>query len=100
MDLTKHAEAVGADLAIPMSPSITRTGQQAYEYFKSVADTVKIGIAIYNQPLDSGYMISPAGIAKQVISRILWLRRKLTRRFIRYSTYSQPLETKLSSAAP
>jgi len=64
LELTKHAEATGADLAILMSPYIAKTDQQVYEYFKSVADKVKIGIAIYNNPVISGYLIPPGGIAK------------------------------------
>lgn len=64
LELTKHAEAIGADLAILMSPYIAKTDQQVYEYFKSVADKTKIGIGIYNNPVISGYMITPGGISR------------------------------------
>lgn len=64
LELTKHAENAGADIAILMAPPLARTDDQVYEFFKYIADRVSIGIGIYNNPVVSGMMISPGGIAK------------------------------------
>lgn len=64
VELTKHAEAIGADMAILAGPPIAKTEPQVYEFFKYVADRVKIGIAIYNNPVVAGLLITPPGIAK------------------------------------
>ena len=100
IDLTKHAEAVGADLAILMSPSIAKTDQQVYQYFKSVADTVHIGIGIYNQPVVSGYMISPSGIAQLGDIENVVITKEAYPLIHQISLSSKPLEAKWLSAAP
>ncbi len=64
LELTRHAEGAGADMAILMAPPLARTDDQAHDFFKYVAGRVSIGIGIYNNPVVSGMMISPQGIGK------------------------------------
>lgn len=64
LELTKHAEAIGADISILIGPPIAKTDIQVYEFFKYIADKVNIGIAIYNNPVVAGFLITPPGIAR------------------------------------
>src|SRR5690625_2048137 len=51
MELTKYAEEIGADAAMVIVPYYNRPNQEAlYQHFKTVADSVKIPIIIYNIP--------------------------------------------------
>ena len=51
IDYTKHAESVGADAALVVTPYYNKPTQQGlYEHFKIIAKSVKIPIIIYNIP--------------------------------------------------
>lgn len=51
MELTKYAEEIGADAAMVIVPYYNKPNQEAlYQHFKTVADSVKIPIIIYNIP--------------------------------------------------
>jgi len=51
IDYTKHAESVGADAALVVTPYYNKPTQQGlYAHFKTIADSVKIPIIIYNIP--------------------------------------------------
>lgn len=51
MELTKYAEEIGADAAMVIVPYYNRPNQEAlYQHFKTVADSVKTPIIIYNIP--------------------------------------------------
>lgn len=51
MELTKYAEELGSDAAMVIVPYYNRPNQEAlYQHFKTVADSVKIPIIIYNIP--------------------------------------------------
>lgn len=51
MELTKYAEELGADAAMVIVPYYNRPNQEAlYQHFKTVADSVKTPIIIYNIP--------------------------------------------------
>ena len=51
IDYTKHAESVGANAALVVTPYYNKPTQQGlYDHFKTIADSVKIPIIIYNIP--------------------------------------------------
>ncbi len=51
IDYTKHAESVGANAALVVTPYYNKPTQQGlYNHFKTIADSVKIPIIIYNIP--------------------------------------------------
>ncbi|MBE1555182.1 2,4-dihydroxyhept-2-ene-1,7-dioic acid aldolase [Sporosarcina limicola] len=51
MELTKYAEEMGADAAMVIVPYYNKPNQEAlYQHFKTVADSVKTPIIIYNIP--------------------------------------------------
>jgi 4-hydroxy-tetrahydrodipicolinate synthase len=59
VELTKHAEAAGADFAIYMNPYYPPANEDMiYEWFKFVADRVDIGIWMFDAAY-SGYGLSP-----------------------------------------
>lgn len=67
--LTKYAEEVGADGAMVVIPYYhTPTKEGMYQHYKKVAESVKMGIMVYNNPDVSGAWISPDLLAK--ISKI------------------------------
>jgi 4-hydroxy-tetrahydrodipicolinate synthase len=62
IELTKHAEETGADLAVMMPPYIIcRTPGQFYEFVKCVAAETNLGIAIFNST-QSGMALKPKDI--------------------------------------
>lgn len=64
IELTKHAEACGADFAAIMNPYYgTRTPEAIFEYFRVIAREVDIGIMILNSPT-AGYILTPRQVAK------------------------------------
>jgi 4-hydroxy-tetrahydrodipicolinate synthase len=64
VELTKHAEATGADLAILMPPYIiARTPGQVYDFFRRVAESTHLGIAIFNTP-QSGLTLHPKDVVE------------------------------------
>ena len=51
VDYTKHAESVGADAALVVTPYYNKPTQKGlYAHFKTIADSVKLPIIIYNIP--------------------------------------------------
>ncbi len=51
IDFTKHAESVGADAALIVTPYYNKPTQQGlYAHFKTIANAVKLPIIIYNIP--------------------------------------------------
>tara|TARA_Y100001970_G_scaffold132238_1_gene163080 strand:+ start:1947 stop:2819 length:873 start_codon:yes stop_codon:yes gene_type:complete len=51
IDYTKHAESVGANAALIVTPYYNKPTQKGlYSHFKSIADSVKLPIIIYNIP--------------------------------------------------
>ncbi len=56
--LAKHAQAVGIDFVIILTPYIAaRDDDAVYEYYRYVADRIDIGIVLFN--VESTYPISP-----------------------------------------
>lgn len=61
IDLARHAQAVGADYIVVHAPLLHFTRQQdetLYRYYRTIAERVDIGIALWSHP-DSGYLMSP-----------------------------------------
>lgn len=61
IDLSRHAQAIGADYVIVHSPPLyfhTRVDDVLYEYYRHLSEQLDIGIAIWHQP-DYGYVMSP-----------------------------------------
>ena len=64
IELTRHAERVGADFVALMNPYYAaRTPETIFEYFRAVAREVDAGILILNSPT-AGYILSPQQVAK------------------------------------
>ena len=62
IQLTKHAESIGADFAAVMNPYYAAgTKELIFNYFKEIANSVQIGILILNSPT-AGYLLSPEQI--------------------------------------
>jgi 4-hydroxy-tetrahydrodipicolinate synthase len=60
VDLTRHAQEVGADFAIVINPYYPRAGEDAmYEWFRVVASRVEIGIWMFDTAYACGVHLSP-----------------------------------------
>jgi 4-hydroxy-tetrahydrodipicolinate synthase len=63
--LTRHAESVGADASLQVSPYYNKPTQQGlYLHFKAIAERVKIPIIIYNIASRTGVNIEPETFAR------------------------------------
>lgn len=61
IDLARHAEEVGADYIVVHAPMLhfsTAQDQTLSAYYRTISDSVNIGIALWSHP-DSGYLMSP-----------------------------------------
>ncbi len=61
IDLALHAQHVGADYIVVHAPLLHFTASQdetLYAYYRTIAERVDIGIALWSHP-DSGYLMSP-----------------------------------------
>ena len=61
IDLARHAQKVGADYIVVHAPVLHFFKEQeetVYEYYRTIAEKVDIGIALWSHP-DSGYLLSP-----------------------------------------
>lgn len=61
IELARHAEDCGADYIVVHAPLLHFTKAQdetLLRYYQTIADSVKIGIALWSHP-DSGYLMSP-----------------------------------------
>jgi 4-hydroxy-tetrahydrodipicolinate synthase len=66
VELTKHAEEVGADYAIMINPIYgAHDDDEIFLYFKTICDQVDIGLSLFNQP-KSGTTLSPELIERLV----------------------------------
>ncbi|MFZ5800834.1 MAG: 4-hydroxy-tetrahydrodipicolinate synthase [Candidatus Omnitrophota bacterium] len=63
--LTRHAEKIGADGSLQVSPYYNRPTQKGlYLHFKAIAESVKIPVILYNIASRTGVNIDPETIAK------------------------------------
>jgi len=66
VELTQHAEAVGADFAIIMNPFFyfgANSDEAVYGFYEYVAERTNIGIGLWNSP-EQGYAMSPRLVAR------------------------------------
>ena len=69
VELSKRAEAAGADAILSVTPYYNKTTQKGlYEHFKAIAGSVKIPIVLYNVPSRTNLNINPETI--QALSEI------------------------------
>ncbi|OGA25724.1 MAG: dihydrodipicolinate synthase family protein [Betaproteobacteria bacterium RIFCSPLOWO2_02_FULL_65_24] len=62
VELARHAQNVGADYVVVHTPLLyfgAHTDETVFEYYRYIAEKVEIGVALWNQPPDCGYVISP-----------------------------------------
>lgn len=62
IDLAQHADSIGADYIVVHTPVLyfgANTEETIYEYYKYISEQVNIGVALWNQPPDCGYTLSP-----------------------------------------
>lgn len=60
IDLSKHAKSIGAGAVTVISPVIDRIQQEeAYEYFRTVAEAVNVRMIIYDNAANSGVSLQP-----------------------------------------
>src|SRR5688572_3587984 len=62
IELARHAQAIGADYIVVHTPLLyfgAHTGDTLYNYYRLIAEQVDIGIALWNQPPDCGYLLEP-----------------------------------------
>lgn len=62
IELAEHAQSIGADYIVVHTPVFyfgAGTEETIYEYYKYISEKVDIGVALWNQPPDCGYTLSP-----------------------------------------
>jgi 4-hydroxy-tetrahydrodipicolinate synthase len=65
VELARHAEAVGADAVLVVSPSYWKVGEEAlFRHFATVAGSVDVPVLVYNLPMLTGVDLSPALVAR------------------------------------
>lgn len=63
IELSKHAQALGADAILSVTPYYNKTSQKGvYEHFKAIAGSIKIPVILYNVPSRTGLNINPETI--------------------------------------
>lgn len=63
--LTKHAEKVGADGALVITPYYNKPTQEGlYQHFKAIADSVKFPIILYNVPSRTAVNLLPPTVIR------------------------------------
>jgi 2-dehydro-3-deoxy-D-pentonate aldolase len=65
IDLARHAEGVGADAVLVVSPFYWKVGEEGlFRHFAVVAEAVEIPVLIYNLPMLTGIDLSPSLIGR------------------------------------
>jgi 4-hydroxy-tetrahydrodipicolinate synthase len=62
IELAQHAQAIGADYIVVHTPLLyfgAHTPDTVFNYYRAIAERVDIGIALWNQPPDCGYLLEP-----------------------------------------
>jgi 4-hydroxy-tetrahydrodipicolinate synthase len=62
LELARHAQAIGADYIVVHTPLLyfgAHTADTVFNYYRHIAEQVDIGIALWNQPPDCGYLLEP-----------------------------------------
>ena len=65
LDLTKHAQAAGADYALLITPYYNKPTQEGlYQHYKTMASQTKIPIVVYNVPGRTSVNLLPETMAR------------------------------------
>jgi 4-hydroxy-tetrahydrodipicolinate synthase len=65
LELTKHAQAAGADYALLITPYYNKPTQEGlYQHFKTIADNTSIPIVVYNVPSRTSVNLLPETVAR------------------------------------
>ncbi len=65
VELARHAEGVGADAVLVVSPFYWKVSQEGlFRHFEAVAEAVEIPVLVYNLPMLTGTDLSPSLIAR------------------------------------
>ena len=65
VELARHAEEVGADAVLVVSPFYWTVGEEAlFTHFATVAGSVEIPVLVYNLPMLTGIDLSPSLVAR------------------------------------
>jgi len=65
VELARHAEGVGVDAVLIVSPFYWKVGEEGlFRHFAAVAEAVEIPVLIYNLPMLTGIDLSPSLIAR------------------------------------
>ena len=65
IELARHAESVGADGVLAVSPFFWKVGEEAlFRYFVAVAESIGIPTLIYNFPMLTGIDLSPSLVVR------------------------------------
>jgi 4-hydroxy-tetrahydrodipicolinate synthase len=65
VELTKHAQAAGADYALLITPYYNKPTQEGlYQHFKTIADKTSIPIVVYNVPSRTSVNLLPETVAR------------------------------------
>ncbi|MGM0624227.1 MAG: 4-hydroxy-tetrahydrodipicolinate synthase, partial [Campylobacterota bacterium] len=65
VELAKHAQASGADAILSVTPYYNKTSQRGlYEHYKAIAQSVEIGVMLYNVPGRTGVDLVPDTVCK------------------------------------
>src|SRR5687768_9089034 len=62
IELARHAQAIGADYIVVHTPLLyfgAHTADTLFEYYRTISKSVELGIALWNQPPDCGYLLEP-----------------------------------------
>ncbi|MDD2901511.1 MAG: 4-hydroxy-tetrahydrodipicolinate synthase [Syntrophales bacterium] len=65
LELTKHAQAAGADYALMITPYYNKPTQEGlFQHYKTIADATKIPIVVYNVPGRTSLNLLPETMAR------------------------------------
>jgi 4-hydroxy-tetrahydrodipicolinate synthase len=65
LELTKHAEAAGADFALMITPYYNKPTQEGlYQHYKTICGETKIPIVVYNVPSRTSVNLLPETVAR------------------------------------
>jgi 4-hydroxy-tetrahydrodipicolinate synthase len=62
IELAQHAQDIGADYIVVHTPLLyfgAHTPDTLFNYYRTISERVDIGIALWNQPPDCGYLLEP-----------------------------------------
>ena len=62
LELARHAQAIGADYIVVHTPLLyfgAHTSDTLFDYYRRISEAVEIGVVLWNQPPDCGYLLEP-----------------------------------------